>query len=177
MIHLQRLLKSQGVPESYPIAIVGSLYRTLKSQTELPIRRVTTGEELFNLVSNYTGVRSLGIPLLIEDLAYLPPSALQLLLKFLEESTLNIVLLSTYDVLSPALLSRIKHFIKAPIEKTQSNLLPPKKGRERIESVLSSDTHPLDRIRYQGKESPALYRIENQIPRRPNRAKLLNIIE
>lgn len=172
---LQDLLAKYGEKEAYPIAIVGSPVRELKTKTELPIRRITSREETSELVASYTGVRSLSYPLLIEDLAFLSPQVHQQLLKFLEESPLQVVLLSTYDVFTPPLLSRIKTFIKAPLERTQSKFMSPSAGRESIN--LSKDTHPLDRIRHQGLSSPLIYYDEKTIPPRPNRQKIISILE
>lgn len=172
---LRALFKKYAEEEGYPVAFIGAPARELKSTTSLPIRRVTNGAEMAELVANYTGVRATQTPLIIEDLAFLSPQVHQQLLKFLEESPLEIVVLSTYDVFTPPMLSRMKVFIKAPLERTQSNLLKPQQGRDKIN--LSKDTHPLDRIRHQGKESPMLYYLDKTVPQRPNRAKLISLIE
>lgn len=157
--------------------MVGAPYRELKMKTDLPIRRVVNQEELTGVISQYTGVSNLESPLLIEDLAYLSPANLQQLLKFIEDSRLRVVLLSTYDVFTPPLLSRVKVFIKQSMEKTNSNMLAPSKGRERLSNLLSEDSHVLDKVRYQGKESPLIFYNDKTVPNRPNRAKLLSLIE
>ena len=173
---LQDILKKEGVMEEYPMIIVGAPYRELKAKTNLPLRRVSSQEELLDLISNYSGVRELDNPLLIEDLVYLTAQNQQKLLKFIEETTIKVVLLASYDVISKTLLSRTKLFVKRPLEKTVSNLLPPAKGRRNL-STLSGDTHPLDKVRHQGKESPIMYYNEAMVPLRPNRAKMLSLIE
>lgn len=172
-----KLLSREGVREDYPMIIVGARYRELKASTSLPIRRVTSKEELLDLISSYVGVSTLETPLLIEDMAFLSPQAHQQLLKFMEESKLKIVLLSTYDVFMDTILSRCKVFIKSALEKTVSEMQSPRKGRERIDNQLSQDTHPLDRVRYQGKISPLVYYNDHAVPARPNRRKILDLLE
>lgn len=177
MEYLRSLVKSYGQPFEFPMGIVGSPARQVKMNTTLPIRRVTSAEETADLIANYTGIRAMDFPLIIEDLAFLSPQTLQQLLKFLEESKISIVLLATYDVFTAPILSRLKVFIKSPLEKTSSNFLSPAVGTEKIESQLSKDTHPLDRIRHQGKESPILFYNDRTIPGRPNRKKILSLLE
>lgn len=172
---LRSLVQDSGYQLDYPIALVGSVARQLKLRTSLPVRRVTSPEETAELIANYTGIKAVDTPLLIEDLAFLSPQTLSQLLKFLEESVIPIVLLSTYDVFTPPILSRLKIFLKAPIEKTQSNLLTPEAGREKIN--LSKDTHTLDKIRHQGREAPLLYYNDKTIPMRPNRQKIISLVE
>lgn len=174
---LETMLRKYKSIKQFPMGVVGEPYRELRSSSELPIRRVTNNEELRDLIAQYTGIKSLETPLLVEDLAFLSPWGLQSLLKFVEDTRLDVILLSTYDNFTPPLLSRLKVFIKAPIERTNSNFLDAGRGRDRIDSILSGDSHVLDRVRYQGRESPILYYNEKNVPRRPNRSKFLSLIE
>lgn len=172
---LIRICQREGVKAEYPIALVGKPARELLSTTELPIRRAHSKEELDDIIAQYHMVPKTATPLVIEDLSYVPTHSLPKLLKFLEESKLQIVLLATYDVLTPTILSRLRTVIKGPLTETKTNLLRPSVGRERL--GLSPDTHPLDKYRRWGQESPQIYVNEKTIPVRPNRNKLLQLIE
>lgn len=172
---LERICQREGVKADYPIALVGKPCKELLASTALPIKRAHSREELDEIIAQYHGIRKAPTPILIEDLSYIPTSALPKLLKFLEETKLDIVLLSTHDTLTPTILSRLRTVIKAPLNETKSNMLRPSVGRERL--GLSPDSHPLDKYRRWGQESPQIYINEKTIPNRPNRNKILQIIE
>ena len=59
-----------------------------------PINRLTTLEEVREFVAYYTSIKVLDRPLVVEDLAFLPATSEGYLLKFVEETPLDLILLS-----------------------------------------------------------------------------------
>lgn len=142
---------------------------------DIVIRRIDTADELSAVIDRYSGIPSLPYLLTLDDLAFTPKSAIPKLLKFVEDSTFDILILSSQDVVSSPLLSRMSLVVKAVTTPTRSNLLSPQIGRQRIQE--DPDLSRYDQIAQWAKESPLIYYNEQLVPTRPNRQKLLNLIE
>ena len=83
-----------------------------RKQYKFPIKRVTSFQEVRDLVGQYTGVSTLDYQLVIEDLFLLNGMAILTLLKLVEDSRFPVVVLSSYDCVDPILLSRFKTVYK-----------------------------------------------------------------
>lgn len=170
------LTSSLGVEQfSAPALVIGGLCVHVRQLPDIVIRRIDTADDLNAVIDRYTGIPSLPYLLTLDDLAFTPKSAIPKLLKFVEDSTFDILILSSQDVVSPPLLSRMSLVVKAVIEPTHSNLLSPQAGRQRIQA--DADLSKYDQIAQWAKESPLIYYNELMVPTRPNRQKLLNLIE
>lgn len=163
---------------SFPALIIGGAVVDFKKNYSGPIARATTPDELRDLVSYYTSMTDIGRILVVEDISFLSnPSLEGLLLKFVEESKIPLVLLSTYDKVSPILLSRCKEVIKYYQEKTYSEFLSVSQGSQRISEVLSPDSHYYDRVRYYSKLSPKLYFLDKNVTSNRVKQKLLQFLD
>lgn len=111
-----------------------------KKYPYIPVNMITK-DNLAELLDYYTLQQSTPYPLILEDLYYQPQSIQTDLLKFIEDSPLRIVLLSSYDNIIPALLSRMSLIYKDPNceEIIRSEFLNPSDGRMSIYSKDKSE--------------------------------------
>lgn len=161
----------------FPLLVVGSAVVEFKKAYTDVIVRVQDIEGLREIVSYYTAIKELDRLLVIEDIAFLPRKADGILLKFVEESPLKIVILSTFDVVDSVLVSRFKRVIKFSKEETDSLFLSTKEGYSKVEEELSENTSKFDRLRYIGKYSPKIYFMESQMKGIRNKEKIMQILE
>jgi len=178
MQSLLDLLSSYGVSHlSTPALVIGGLCVQVRQLPDIVIRRIDSADDLNSVIDRYSGISSLPYLLTLDDLAFTPKAATPKLLKFIEDSTLDILILSSQDVVSPPLLSRMSLVVKATTSPTRSNLLQPSIGRQRIQADQDKDLSRYDQIAQWAKESPLIYYNEVTVPNRPNRQKLINLIE
>lgn len=164
--------------KSFPALIIGNAVVDFKKNYHGPIARVTTPEELRDLVSYYSGIDDIGRILVVEDISFLSnPSLEGLLLKFVEESKLPLVLLSTYDKVSSVLLSRCKEVVKYYHNKTDSEFLSVADGNQKVNDTLSPDSYYFDRVRYYSKFSPKLYFLDKNVTSNRVKQKLLQFLD
>ena len=165
------------VSERSPLLIMGSYVAQFRKDYPYPIKSVRSSDEVRDLVSQYTGIKVLEYPLVIEDLSFLDMKSSFLLLKLVEESKYPIILLATFDKVSPIILSRVKEVQKAPLEPIQSEFMPPSQGYARMEEYLAPDSHYYDRLRFMIKNSPTMYFYEAKLGRVRNKAKILSLLD
>lgn len=162
---------------SYPVLLMGKAVADFKRVCDYPIIKVTNPDEIRDMVSYYNSITRLDRPLIIEDLAFLSSSCDGLLLKFVEESKLKLILLSTYDKATPVLLSRVKKVIKYYDGGVSSEFMKVSEGTRKLEELLSPDSHYYDKVRYMGKYCPRLYLVEKAIKSNRNRNKIKTFID
>ena len=163
---------------SFPALFIGSAVVDFKKNYSGPIARATTPETLRDLVSYYTSMADIGRILVVEDISFFSSQSLEgLLLKFVEESKIPLVLLSTYDKVSPILLSRCKEVVKYYHEKTYSEFLSVSQGSQMVAEVLSPDSHYYDKVRYYSKLSPKLYFLDKNVTSNRVKQKLLQFLD
>lgn len=161
----------------YPRLYIGQSAKEFKARVSVPICRVTDTNDLTALLERYSSIQRLESPLVIEDLAYLKVADQGMLLKFIEESPLRIILLSSYDQTIPTILSRVNTIYKSA-GSVESSFHSPAKGRAAMDSYLSENSYYLDQIAYQGKSSPIMYMNDMLVPKgMQGRAKLLMLLE
>lgn len=165
-----------NIRKTAPLLIVGDAVTDFMKAYKGPIRSVRTVEDTRDLVSYYTSMGKIDKLLVIEDLSYLTQSASFLLLKLVEEAQFPIILLSTFDKVSPIILSRVKMVVKYSTSEVKSDFLNIKTGLTKVEDELSPDSHYYDRIRYIGKYSPKLFYYNKALDRARNKDKIFDII-
>lgn len=175
-MHQDQIKEIVRSPDQYaPALLMASAALDFKRLYEHPIRTVRTTEEVRDLVAYYISLRSLEHCLVIEDLSFLQEQASFLLLKLVEESEFPVVLLSTFDKVSPIILSRIKTFVKYSKEKTTSDFLDVEVGISRLLD-LSPDSHYFDRVKNMARNCPKLYFYEASFGKVRNREKIIRIL-
>ena len=142
-----------------------------------PVSRLTTLDEVREFVSYYNSIKVLDRLLVVEDLAFLPPMSEGYLLKFVEETPLNLVLLSYYDSVSSIMLSRVKRVEKYYNEKTSSSFQAASVGYKRMAEELSVDSHYFDRVKFMSKVSPKMFFLESKVSTTRNKGKILGFLD
>jgi hypothetical protein len=157
----------------YPRLYIGKAASELKKRVQFPIQLVTK-ESLSDFISYYSTIPSMRYPLVIEDLAYLPVDAQSNLLKFIEDSKLNIILLSSEDNVIHTILSRMSLVYKMR-EEVRSDF---REYRDAVEdlSEIDADTFYLTYVQKQCEISPISYYYDCLLKDKPNKTKLLNIL-
>ena len=114
-------------------------------------------------------------PLVIEDLYTLSFDCQSRLLKFIEDTNLKIILLSSEDNIIPTVLSRMSLVYKIP-EQVYSDLLPLTQARPELDKI-DSDTYYLDYVKKQRALSPITYYNDLLVRGKSSKNKLLQLLE
>ena len=161
----------------FPLLIMGDAVIDFKREFDGPIVSVKDITELKEIIAYYSGISQLDRILVIEDISFLGKAVNTTLLKFVEETKLDLVLLSKYDRIDEVLLSRIKLVVKYYKEPTDSKFLRCTEGNERMEEALSADSHYFDRVRYMGKLAPKLLLLDKTIKIKRVKNKIASFID
>lgn len=164
------------VADRTPAVIMGDGVKEFMSIYKKQIRAVRTADDLRELLAYYHSISVTEYPLVIEDISFVPRTAHPSLLKFLEETKLDVILLSTFDVFDSVILSRIKTIIKYRSQATKSEFLPVSVGQERINEELEQDTSEFDRMQRVVRYSPLIYYYDKKLAEVYNKKKILQIL-
>ena len=157
----------------YPRLYIGKAAQELKKRIQFPVYQVTK-ETLSEFIEYYSTIPVMKFPLVIEDLAYLPVDSQSNLLKFIEDSKLNIILLSSEDQIITTILSRMSLVYKIK-EKVVSDFNSPRQAQEELDKI-DQDTYYLTYVKKQMQLSPISYYYDQYVGNKPNKNKLLQII-
>lgn len=166
----------EDIEGNSPILLLGQATMDFKKHYDKRIDRVSNAEKVKEVVSYYTNLPALRVPLVLDGISFLNKKSIFTLLKLVEEATFPVVLLSKFDKISPIVLSRVKTVLKYQSEKTTSEFLPISEGLEILNDKLDDDSHYFDRLKYINKYSPLIYFIESNLGNVRNKDKILNII-
>jgi hypothetical protein len=149
--------------KDYPLVVIGDAVTDYKRYYDGVIITLQSISDLREKIAYYSSVSNIGRVLVLEDISFLGTEATAALLKFIEETTIPVVLLSRYDKLDRVLLSRIRRVVKYYKEPTGSKFMSPSLGHQQMQDTLSSDSHYYDVVRYMGKLSPKLLMIDKAV--------------
>lgn len=134
-----------------------------------------TLEDVRECVNYYHGMSQVSAPLVIEDLAFLPDSGIQALLKFVEETPLTVILLTTTDCIDAVFKSRMRAVVKYQDKKTVSDFMSVVSALDKIKSELEENTSDNDRMIRVNRYSPLIHYYESTIKVR-DRERILSIL-
>lgn len=163
--------------KAYPMVIIGDAVTDFKKTFRGKINSAENMDEMRELLAYYTSISHLDRPLVIEDISLFSKNGEGVLLKFVEETPLNLILLSRFDKVSNVLLSRIKRVVKYYNEPVTSQFLTVSKGSAALEQSLEPSSHYFDKIRYMGKLSPKQIYLEKNIKRGRNKEKIMSFVD
>lgn len=158
----------------YPRLYIGRAAQEFKKRMNVRIVQVTK-ETITDFLDYYTNIPKMDSPLVIEDLFYLPNYCQSDLLKFIEDSPLKIILLSSEDNIIETILSRMSLVYKLP-EQVTSEFLSPQQAREKL-SEIDSDSFYLTYVKKQRDLSPITYYNDIILQGKPSKTKLLQLLE
>lgn len=157
----------------YPRLYIGKAALEAKKCFTFPVYQVTK-ESLSEFISYYSSIHTMKHPLVIEDISYLPYDSQSNLLKFIEDSPLNIILLSSEDLIISTILSRMSLIYKYR-EDIDSHFLSPSQAIDEIDKI-DKDSYYTTYIKKIAELSPIEYYYDKLIGDKPNKQKLLQII-
>jgi hypothetical protein len=157
----------------YPRLYIGKAAQELKKRCTFPVYQITK-ETLSEFIAYYSTIPSMKNPLVIEDIAYLPFDAQSNLLKFIEDSKLKIILLSSEDQIISTILFRMSLVYKIK-ENVSSQFLTVKQAQEELDDI-DQDTYYLTYIKKEMQLSPISYYYDQYLKNKSNKQKLLQLI-
>lgn len=158
----------------YPRLYIGRAAQEFKKRMNLRVIQVTK-DSITDFLDYYSNIPMMINPLVIEDLYTLSFDCQSRLLKFIEDTKLKIILLSSEDNIIPTVLSRMSLVYKIP-EQVYSDLLPPSQARSELEKI-DSDTYYLDYVKKQRALSPVTYYNDLLVKGKSSKNKLLQLLE
>ena len=165
-----------NIEEYSPVLLLGSAVQDFKKVYTSKIEKVKNIEDVRDLVGYYKGIRELDYILVIDGLSFLGKDAIFTLLKLVEDSELDIILLSKFDNVPAVIVSRVKFIVKYSNKECKSQLLELEDGIDIVEEKVDRDSHYFDRLKYIIKYSPKMYYVENNMGRIRNKNKIKDII-
>lgn len=154
-----------------PVLLVGGAMITFKLMYKGNIYRLENTEDIKDFITNFSGV-DYRKPIVIEDISMLYRDSV--LLKFIEDTRIPLVLLASEDNISIPLQSRIKTYIKFPIDDSSGCNFQPILDTQAIIDEKELTGRDLDK--YIAENCPQLALIYKDIERRKNKDKLIQII-
>ena len=154
-----------------------------KNNYDCSINYISSKEELESLVDRFSHYKHYMLPVIISDISFLSQLEQSLLLKFIEDSKLNIVLLASRDNILSTIISRMKEFRKYYIIKSGDRVgfIELSKAREMLLGDASdfADLSCDDKQLIYNKYNPVLSYCDYLVKRYRNsdRDKLLSLIE
>lgn len=76
------------------------------------INYIQSKDDLIDLINRFSNYKNYKLPVIISDISFLSCKDQSLLLKFIEDSKLNIILLASRDNILNTIISRVKEFRK-----------------------------------------------------------------
>ena len=180
--YMQRLFTEiKDVRNKAPILLVGGAVPKFKKMYKGNIYKVTTLDEARDFVANFYGL-TLDKPVVMEDISLLSYDAQFLLLKLVEEARFPIVLLTLQDKVSPIILSRIKTYMKFPLDyDIKCNGMDIAGAQEELDKMVNeekislSDTESVEK--FYAENCPELLYLEKNIGYVKNKAKYIEIMK
>lgn len=162
---------------AFPLLIMGDAVTDFKKCYVGKINTADNMEEMRELVAYYTSIDKLDRPLVIEDISLFAKNGEGVLLKFVEETKLDLILLSRFDKVSNVLLSRIKRVEKYYKDPVTSQFMSVSSGYQALQQTLEPSSHYYDKVRYMGRLSPKQIYLEKNIRQRRNKEKIMSFVD
>ena len=159
-----------------PVLLIGDASVCFEKLYSGPMKEVFNSDDVRELVTYYYGVEHLSHPLVIKDLGSLSEEASFLLLKLVEEAKYPIILLSSYDKVSPILLSRCRKILKFSMTDISSDFLPAFVGKSAMDEYLAEGSDKMDQLKWMRDHSPMLYYYYTTVGKTSNIDKMLNLL-
>lgn len=154
-----------------------------KHNCKYQINYISCREDLISLIETYSHYKNYMQPVIISDISFLNKSDQSLLLKFIDDSHLNIILLASRDNILDTIVSRVKEFRKFYIfnNSNKAGFFSIEKARDMAANEMSN----IDSLSYDDKlllynKYNSMLAYDDYLVQKYNqsdRKKLLNILE
>lgn len=176
-------------PKIFPKLFCGSAAIAFKNYLKknhynYEINYITDRDDLLNFIETYSHYKNYTLPVIISDISFLKKKDQSLLLKFMDDTNLNIILLASRDNILDTIISRIREFRKfySYDRGNRAGFINVSKAREMLNNEygqFSDDTSYEDKLLVYNKYNPMLAYNNNLVKsyRKNDQNKLLNLLE
>ena len=176
-------------PKIFPKLFCGSAAIAFKNYLKknhynYEINYITDRDDLLNFIETYSHYKNYTLPVIISDISFLKKKDQSLLLKFMDDTNLNIVLLASRDNILDTIISRVREFRKFYSDNrgNRAGFINVSKAREMLNNEygqFSDDTSYEDKLLVYNKYNPMLAYNNNLVKsyRKNDQNKLLNLLE
>lgn len=155
-----------------------------KNHYNYEINYITDRDDLLNFIETYSHYKNYALPVIISDISFLKKKDQSLLLKFMDDTNLNIILLASRDNILDTIISRVREFRKfySYNRGNRAGFINVSKAREMLNNEygqFSDDTSYEDKLLVYNKYNPMLAYNNNLVKsyRKNDQSKLLNLLE
>ena len=155
-----------------------------KNHYNYEINYITDRDDLLNFIETYSHYKNYTLPVIISDISFLKKKDQSLLLKFMDDTNLNIILLASRDNILDTIISRVREFRKFYSDNrgNRAGFINVSKAREMFNNEygqFSDDTSYEDKLLVYNKYNPMLAYNNNLVKsyRKNDQNKLLNLLE
>lgn len=176
-------------PKIFPKLFCGSAAIAFKNYLKknhynYEINYITDRDDLLNFIEMYSHYKNYTLPVIISDISFLKKKDQSLLLKFMDDTNLNIILLASRDNILDTIISRVREFRKFYSDNrgNRAGFINVSKAREMLNNEygqFSDDTSYEDKLLVYNKYNPMLAYNNNLVKsyRKNDQSKLLNLLE
>ena len=176
-------------PKIFPKLFCGSAAIAFKNYIKknhynYEINYITDRDDLLNFIETYSHYKNYTLPVIISDISFLKKKDQSLLLKFMDDTNLNIILLASRDNILDTIISRVREFRKFYSDNrgNRAGFINVSKAREMLNNEygqFSDDTSYEDKLLVYNKYNPMLAYNNNLVKsyRKNDQNKLLNLLE
>ena len=176
-------------PKIFPKLFCGSAAIAFKNYLKknhynYEINYITDRDDLLNFIETYSHYKNYTLPVIISDVSFLKKKDQSLLLKFMDDTNLNIILLASRDNILDTIISRVREFRKFYSDNrgNRAGFINVSKAREMLNNEygqFSDDTSYEDKLLVYNKYNPMLAYNNNLVKsyRKNDQNKLLNLLE
>ena len=176
-------------PKIFPKLFCGSAAIAFKNYLKknhynYEINYITDRDDLLNFIETYSHYKNYTLPVIISDISFLKKKDQSLLLKFMDDTNLNIILLASRDNILDTIISRVREFRKfySDSKGSRAGFINVSKAREMLNNEygqFSDDTSYEDKLLVYNKYNPMLAYNNNLVKsyRKNDQNKLLNLLE
>ena len=155
-----------------------------KNHYNYEINYITDRDDLLNFIETYSHYKNYTLPVIISDISFLKKKDQSLLLKFMDDTNLNIILLASRDNILDTIISRVREFRKFYSDNrgNRAGFINVSKAREMFNNEygqFSDDTSYEDKLLVYNKYNPMLAYNNDLVKsyRKNDQSKLLNLLE
>lgn len=176
-------------PRVFPKLFIGAAAQSFKSYLKkhnytYEINYITDRDDLISLIETFSQFKNYTLPVIISDISFLKKKDQSLLLKFMDDTKLNIILLASRDNILDTIVSRVKEFRKFYVNDkgNQAGFINISKAREMFNNDVGSfdeDTSYEDRLNVYNKYNPLLVYDDNLVSsyKKSDQERLVSLLE
>lgn len=164
---LKNMENKKPVAKVFPKLFIGDAAKAFvqyikKHGYDYSINYISSREDLISLIELYSNYKNYSLPVIINDISFLKKKDQSLLLKFMDDTNLNIILLASRDNILDTIISRVKEFRKfyTADKGNRAGFINISRAREMLNNDLKeideSDSSYDDRMIFRNKYNPLL---------------------